>query len=138
MAHEPIQFGSGGKGAADDTPAVPETDARPLSLDLDRDTALTVRWSDGVVSVYPVALLRRMSPSAEAKAWRAEQQSNPLAVLPDKLAGHHGPVAAKSAELVGRYALRITFTDGHSSGLFSWDYLRALDPAGQAGNGPEA
>ncbi|MFM8643067.1 MAG: gamma-butyrobetaine hydroxylase-like domain-containing protein [Phycisphaerales bacterium] len=37
------------------------------------------------------------------------------------------------AELVGNYAIRIRFRDGHSTGIFSWSYLRSIDPgAGKA------
>jgi DUF971 family protein len=32
--------------------------------------------------------------------------------------------------MVGNYALRITFSDGHATGLFSWRYLREIDPKG--------
>ncbi|MBX2850311.1 MAG: DUF971 domain-containing protein, partial [Phycisphaeraceae bacterium] len=53
----------------------------PIHLDLKRDEALTVRWSDGLTSVYPVAYLRRMSPSADARQTREEIVKNPLAVL---------------------------------------------------------
>jgi DUF971 family protein len=35
-------------------------------------------------------------------------------------------VTALTAELVGNYALRIRFSDGHDTGLFSWLYLRSL------------
>lgn len=33
-----------------------------------------------------------------------------------------------SAELVGNYALRIAFSDGHRTGIYSWRYLREIDP----------
>jgi DUF971 family protein len=29
---------------------------------------------------------------------------------------------------VGNYAIRIRFSDGHDTGLYSWDYLRRIDP----------
>jgi hypothetical protein len=35
---------------------------------------------------------------------------------------------ALNTELVGNYAPRITFSDGHSTGIYSWDYLREIDP----------
>jgi len=37
--------------------------------------------------------------------------------------------------LVGRYAVRIKFSDGHKTGLYSWDYLRSIDPAADSGTG---
>ncbi|MEM8738926.1 MAG: DUF971 domain-containing protein [Planctomycetota bacterium] len=162
MAHQPLQFGphkpsdEGGEIVAPLPPGL-----KPLALDLKKDTALTIRWSDGRVSVYPVAYLRRMSPSAEAKALREQLEANPLTVLPsappppaddrkerkargdtggkgdpgdkgrpgDKgHAGGGGGFAAESAELVGHYAVRLVFSDGHRTGLYTWAYLREIDP----------
>ena len=105
----------------------------PANLDLDRDRGLTVRWHDGSESFYPIQYLRRMSPSADMRQLREEMQTNPLVVLPD--AGSTGPLRAVDAQLVGRYALRITFSDGHRTGIFSWDYLRSIDPTTQEAPG---
>lgn len=106
---------------------------RPKHLDLEKDRGLTVTWTDGRVSFYPIAYLRRMSPSAEMKVLREEQATNPLTVMPSKIAQHTGPIIAVDAEMVGNYAIRIRFSDGHSTGLFSWDYLRGIDPEHPAG-----
>lgn len=107
----------------------------PLAIDLKKDRGLTVRWADGGSSYYSIAYLRKMSPSAEMKEQRAEQKKNPLAILSTSTAkaiasGH--AIAAESAELVGNYALRIRFSDGHDTGIYSWQYLREIDPAAQA------
>ncbi|HZW08027.1 MAG TPA: DUF971 domain-containing protein [Phycisphaerales bacterium] len=99
----------------------------PLALDLKKDKGLTVRWADGTSSYFSVALLRRMSPSAEQRELRAEQSRNPLTVLPaGKGRSGGGPLLAEGAELVGNYAVRLRFSDGHSSGLYTWEYLRRL------------
>ncbi|MHC5022624.1 MAG: gamma-butyrobetaine hydroxylase-like domain-containing protein [Planctomycetota bacterium] len=100
---------------------------KPRHLDLARDHGLTVEWTDGTTSFYPVPYLRRMSPSAEARQLREELASNPLAVLPAS-AGQDGPLRAEGAELIGNYAIRIRFSDGHDTGLYSWQYLREIDP----------
>lgn len=99
----------------------------PTHLDLKKDRGLTVSWPDGRTSYYSIVYLRRMSPSADMRAFREEQSRNPLAVLPSS-AGR-GPLSAVSAELVGNYAIRIEFSDGHSTGIYSWEYLRSIDPA---------
>lgn len=96
----------------------------PVHLDLKRDEALTVKWSDGLVSVYPVGFLRRMSPSADAQQTREAIESNPLTVLP---VSGDGPLRAERLEPVGRYAIRLIFSDGHHTGLYTWAYLRGLD-----------
>lgn len=107
---------------------------RPLHLDLKRDEGLTITWSTGDKSFYAVAYLRKMSPSAEARHLREQLASNPLTVLPNSGGQDQSPLRAESAELVGNYALRIRFSDGHDTGIYSWRYLKQIDPARDAAN----
>jgi len=103
----------------------------PAHLDLKKDTGLRIEWEDGAVSYFPIAYLRKMSPSAEARKLREDLEKNPLTVLPSnpKRGGAvSGPLTAVSAELVGNYAIRIRFSDGHDTGIYSWSYLREIDP----------
>jgi DUF971 family protein len=102
----------------------------PRHLDLKKDKGLTIEWQDGTTSYYSVAFLRRNSPSADARDLREKLSKNPLTVLPSSRST--GPLVATDAELVGNYAIKITFSDGHATGLFSWKYLREIDPAAQA------
>lgn len=102
---------------------------QPRLLDLKKDRGLTVEWADGYTSYYSIAYLRRMSPSADQRELLKEMESNPLTVLPARLAARGASLVAESAELVGNYALRIAFSDGHDTGIFSWAYLRSIDPA---------
>jgi DUF971 family protein len=102
----------------------------PRKLDLKKDRGLTIEWADGTTSYYSIAYLRRHSPSAEARELRKEMERNPLTVLPPARKGAApGPLTALGADLVGNYALRIRFSDGHDTGIYSWDYLRSIDPA---------
>ncbi len=110
----------------------------PTHIDLKKDRGLTIAWADGTTSYYSILYLRKMSPSAEARELREQIKKNPLTVLPSSAFGQGAPsggagagpraLTAVSAELVGNYALRITFSDGHSTGIYSWDYLREIDP----------
>lgn len=101
---------------------------RPKHLDVNKDDGLTVHWQDGAVSHYAVAYLRRMSPSAEQRELREKIEKNPLTVLPTRAVSDRAPLQAVGAELVGNYAVRIVFSDGHQTGIYSWDYLREIDP----------
>lgn len=103
------------------------SDATPIEMDLKKDEGLTIVWSDGVRSYYPIAHLRRLSPSADARELRKQIKANPLTVLPSG-SGSSGPLVATDAELVGNYAIKIVFSDGHSTGIYSWAYLREIDP----------
>lgn len=107
----------------------------PTHLDLKKDRGLTIQWPDGASSYYSIAYLRRMSPSADMKNLRDEMAKNPLTVLPSK-GPSSGPLVALDAELIGNYAIRIRFSDGHSTGIYSWEYLRRIDPASQPGSSP--
>lgn len=100
----------------------------PKKLDLKKDRGLTIEWADGTTSYYTIAYLRKFSPSADARQLREEMAQNPLTVLPPGFASA-GTLTATGAEMVGNYALRIDFSDGHNTGIYSWDYLREIDPA---------
>jgi DUF971 family protein len=103
----------------------------PRHIDLKKDRGLTVEWADGSTSYFSVPYLRKMSPSAEMRGLREEMAKNRLTVLPASMARAAGPLTAESAELVGNYALKIRFSDGHETGIYSWSYLRSIDPANQ-------
>lgn len=100
---------------------------RPVHLEVERDRGLRVTWPGGRESFYPTEHLRRMSPSAEARQLREELARNPLAILPNRPADQ-GPLRIVDAELVGHYALRLIFSDGHDTGIYTWPYLHAIDP----------
>ncbi len=71
----------------------------PLNLDLKKDESLTIEWSDGSRSVYPIAHLRRLSPSADMRELRKSIAKNPLTILPS--GSGSGEIKAIDAEMVG-------------------------------------
>jgi DUF971 family protein len=136
--HKPIRFHHAATPGDDGPAGDAGADVRPKHMDLKKDKALTIRWSDGRVSIYPIAYLRKLSPSAEAKELRKEMARNPLTVLPanaSKSGG--GPLTAEGIEMVGNYAVRLRFSDGHDTGIYSWAYLRQIDPNQPDKSGPE-
>jgi prepilin-type processing-associated H-X9-DG protein len=86
--------------------------------------ALSILWADGHASVYSYQFLRDRCPCATCGegGGRDRQPSNLLPMLGVK------PLKPERAELVGRYALQIFWNDGHSTGIYSFDYLRSLCP----------
>lgn len=130
MANAPEHDRPGGEPLPPPTPFADP----PAKLDLKKDKGLTVQWADGTTSYYSILYLRRMSPSADMKQLREEMAKNPLTVLPSAAGGGGGTLVATGAELVGNYAIKITFSDGHDTGIYSWVYLRSIDPeAGRKG-----
>jgi DUF971 family protein len=78
---------------------------------------LELAFSDGQRFRLPCEFLRVWSPSAEVRGHGPGQETLQIG---KRL------VAIDELEAVGHYALRPTFSDGHSSGIYSWDYLYDL------------
>jgi DUF971 family protein len=90
----------------------------PQSITLHQQSrVLEVGFSDGSEYRIPFELMRVYSPSAEVQGHGKGQE-----VL------QHGKreVAIVDLAAVGNYAVQPTFSDGHQSGIFSWDYLYFL------------
>jgi DUF971 family protein len=82
---------------------------------------LTIRWADGHESVYPARALRGRCPCAQC----VSETTGERLVFDE----HVNPdVAIAAARLVGNYALHFSFTDGHTTGIYSFDYLRRICP----------
>lgn len=78
---------------------------------------LEVGFADGSVFRIPFELMRVFSPSAEVQGHGPGQEV---------LQTGKREVDVVSLEPVGNYAVKPTFSDGHDSGIFSWDYLYFL------------
>jgi DUF971 family protein len=83
---------------------------------------VAIAWSDGAESFLRQDLLRRASPSAETQGER-DVFGNQYGGAPG--AGYSG-VRVLGWEQVGNYAIRFDFSDGHRTGLYTFDYLRKL------------
>jgi DUF971 family protein len=97
---------------------VSEPPAWPTELRLSKDKrTLTVVFEGGESFALPAEYLRVKSPSAEVQGHSAEERKT----VPGKR-----NVAILKIDPVGNYAVRLTFDDMHSTGIFAWDYLRQL------------
>lgn len=101
--------------------------AQPLSIELDRTKELRIRWADGASSVIPLARLRGVCPCAGCRAERELGTQAALPVVPG-IEAQRQMAQAERAELVGRYALRIAWNDGHDTGIYDYGFLRSLQP----------
>jgi DUF971 family protein len=77
---------------------------------------LVVSFDDGTSRSLPGLLLRENSPSAETQGHGG--------VKPDTVIDP--AVRVTGVDLIGNYAVRLTFSDGHNSGFYTWDKLRGL------------
>ena len=94
---------------------------KKIKLAAGNDT-LAVLWSDGHESALAYSYLRERCPCATCGEKGGVQNPAPGS-LP--LLDHAVP-RPERAELVGRYALQIFWSDGHSTGIYSFEYLRSL------------
>ncbi|MGA0609811.1 gamma-butyrobetaine hydroxylase-like domain-containing protein [Caldimonas sp. KR1-144] len=90
----------------------------PIALTVHQQSrVLEISYADGATFRLPFELLRVYSPSAEVQGHGPGQEV---------LQTGKRDVEIVSIEAVGNYAVQPTFSDGHSSGLFAWDYLYRL------------
>jgi DUF971 family protein len=131
MSHEGIRF-------VNKEDAVRENQSeRPLSrlavtpekvrVLLTEGKGLEIDWADGHKSAWNFAWLRNACPCATCVDERnadgrsaGQPKPKPAILLPMYVP----PAKPASAQAVGRYALQFNWIDGHSSGIYSWDYLR--------------
>lgn len=96
--------------------------AGPIPQGIHRaDQAVTITWAEGHVGVYPARDLRL---ACQCAACVEEMTGRPIldaATVPSD-------VAPLRISLVGAYAIRIDWSDGHSSGIYTYEHLRALCP----------
>ncbi len=99
------------------------TTSRPEPVDIRQEgpSLLGITWSDGLTSSYPVRALRQACPCAHCID---EHTGRPL-LNPASVPMDIHPV---KLEAVGRYAIRIRWSDGHETGLYSFELLRQLHP----------
>ena len=89
-------------------------------------TELAVLWEDGKEDYIPLEKLRRHCPCAGCKGEMdvmGNLYKNPT--QPFKA----GAFEVRRLEIVGGYAVRVTWADGHSTGLYAYDYLTRIAQA---------
>jgi DUF971 family protein len=90
----------------------------PTELRLSADKRmLVVAFDDGSRAELPAEYLRVESPSAEVRGHSPAER---------KTVGGKRNVAITAVEPVGNYAVRLIFSDGHSTGLYGWRFLAEL------------
>lgn len=98
---------------SNDTPYLVEARRRPEA------GALALAWNDGHQADFDYGYLRGFCPCASCQghgAGRVEFHRLP------------GPVRAESISPVGNYAISIVWSDAHSTGIYRFDFLRAICP----------
>jgi DUF971 family protein len=108
---------------------------RPTAITLNKtDSYLEIRWNDGVTCRYPLGQLREACPCVECRGGHqfmgsAYDPANLLELKPKR------SYTITGLDQVGNYALQPSWDDGHTTGIYTWDYLRRLCPSEETSHG---
>jgi DUF971 family protein len=107
--------------------------ADPEHIAISRSRGISIDWRDGHRSEYSLEYLRDHCPcatctGAHGTAPRQPQADNPLQLYQPKL-------RMLEVEPVGSYAVRIHWSDGHNTGIYSWEHFREICPCAECAGG---
>jgi len=111
-----------------------ETLAEPEHIAISKSKGIQIDWKDGHHSSYSTAYLRDECPCASCTGAHGTepQKSNYSAAQPGSPFQMYKPVLKMlNVEPVGHYAIRIAWSDGHNTGIYSYDHLRNICPCEQ-------
>ncbi|MDQ2833237.1 MAG: DUF971 domain-containing protein [Acidobacteriota bacterium] len=92
-------------------------------------TGVEIDWKDGHRSAWSFAWLRLACPCATCHEDREKTGRMPGVAKPKEqtlLVMYEAPVRPVEVSPVGKYALKFKWSDGHESGIYSWEYLRRV------------
>ena|SRR5713226_9525845 len=91
----------------------------PREISQESKTQLRITWADDRVCGYDAAALRRACPCAQCvNEWTGQRTLKPEVVSDE--------IEINDVTIVGRYALNFRWSDGHETGIYSFQYLRDL------------
>lgn len=102
---------------------------KSVKVNITTGTGVDIEWDDGHRTHYTFQWLRDACPCAtctEDRNGHNRKAGEPVKAAPSLLPMYKAPVKPTEVKPVGRYALNFHWNDGHSSGIYSWDYLREM------------
>src|ERR1700719_2024976 len=113
-------------------PLDPRKNPATVKVHVTSGAGVDIVWSDGHVSHYDFPYLRDECPCATCNDERIRKSagSGTPPVASPALPMFKPKPRARAATTVGNYAIQITFSDGHATGIFSYDHLRSICPCG--------
>src|SRR3981081_4012069 len=99
----------------------------PREISQESNTQLRITWADDRVCDYNAAALRRVCPCAQCvNEWTGQRTLKPERISDE--------LEINDLTIVGRYALNFRWSDGHETGIYSFQYLRDLCESREALN----
>ena len=108
---------------------------KAIKIHVSTGAGIDITWADGHESHYDFPYLRDECPCAtcndEREKKRTLQSSSPAMNSASVLPMFKPKARAQAATQVGNYAVQLTFNDGHSTGIYSYDHLRTICPCAE-------
>src|SRR5438046_944161 len=103
-----------------------------VKIHVSNGAGVDITWADGHASHFDFIYLREHCPCATCNDEREKKgslaESSPSFASSPALPMFKPKPRAQSAQAVGQYAIQIVFSDGHSTGIYSYDLLRSICP----------
>ena len=116
-------------------PIDPRKKPTSIKIHISNGAGVDITWADGHASHYEFAYLREECPCATCNDAREKKASlgEPIPALnPSPLLPMFKPKPrAQAATQIGSYAIQLNFSDGHSTGIYSYDYFRIICPCAE-------
>jgi prepilin-type processing-associated H-X9-DG protein len=111
-------------------PIDPRKKPSSVKVHVTSGAGVDIVWADGHASHYDFPYLRDECPCATCNDERIRKSAGAVAapVASAALPMFKPKTRAQKATTMGNYAIQITFTDGHATGIFSYDHLRSICP----------
>ena len=105
----------------------------PDHIAISKSTGIKIDWRDNHHSDYSLAYLRDECPCATCTGAHGTEPQRSQYTASEPFPMFKPTLRMNSVEAVGSYAVRIYWSDGHSSGIYSFEHLRAICPCAECG-----
>ncbi len=106
----------------DQASVVRSTEPASVQVLLTSGEGVRIDWKDGHHSEYTFDYLRKKCPCATCREHKAQTTDKTLLPM------YQEQVRAVQAQPVGHYAVQFAFSDGHTTGIYSFEYFREICP----------
>ena len=96
----------------------------PEHIAISKSKGIKIDWKDGHTSEYTLEYLRDKCPCAACTGAHGTPPRQPTANSPFQM--YQAKLKMLGVEPVGNYAIRINWSDGHNTGIYSYDHLRGI------------
>ena len=110
-----------------------ETQAEPEHIAISKSKGIQIDWKDGHHSQYGLGYLRDECPCASCTGAHgtAPQRTDYSAPQSSPFQMFKPALKMLNVEPVGHYAIRIDWSDGHNTGIYSYEHLRKICPCAE-------